>query len=75
MPVVLDKIHNVLPSIMRMRLPNGELATTDAENASVFGPNFDRVFNNHRLIAWFVLNKIKQTDVMEELDPPISWND
>ena len=58
---------------MRMRLPNGALATTDAENASVFGPQFHRVFNYHRLIDWPVLYKIKQREVMEELDHPISW--
>ena len=58
---------------MRMRLPNGKLETTDAENASVFGPQFHRVFNYNRLIDWPVLYKIKQREVMEELDHPISW--
>ena len=58
---------------MRMRLPNGGLATTDAENAFVFGPHFHRVFNNHRLIGWPVLEKIKKIEAMEELDQPISW--
>ena len=34
-----DTSHHASPTVMRMRLPNGELATTDAENASVFGPH------------------------------------
>ena len=61
---------------MRMRLPNGDLATTDAENASVFGPYFHRVFNNRRLIiGWHVLDKIKQREVMDKLDHTISWDE
>ena len=45
-----DTIHQASPTVIRMRLPNRELATTDAENASVFGPHFHRVFKNHILI-------------------------
>ena len=70
-----DTSHHASPTIMWMRLPNGELATTDAENASVFGPHFHRVFNNHRPIDWPVLDKIKQIYVMDELDHPISWDE
>ena len=65
-------IHHALPTVMQMRLPNGELATTDAENASVFGPHFHRVFNNYRPIDWPVLEKTKQREVMEKIDQPIS---
>ena len=60
-------IHHVSPTVMRMRLPNGKLATTDPENASVFGLHFHRVFKNHIPIDWLVLYKIKQREVMEEL--------
>ena len=42
-----DMSHHAFPTIIRMRLPYGELTTTDAENASLFGPHFHRVFNNH----------------------------
>ena len=48
---------------------------TYAENASLFGPHFHRVFNNHRPIDWTVLDKIKQREVMDELDQPISWDE
>ena len=51
------------------------MAKTDAENASVFGPHFHRVFNNHRPIYWPVLDKIKQIEVMDELYQPISWDE
>ena len=68
-----DPSHHALPAIMRMHLPNRELETTDAENSSIFGPHFHRVFNNHRPNDWPVLDKIKQRDVIEELYHPISW--
>ena len=67
-----DTIHHASPTVMRMRLTNGELVTADAENASVFGPHFIRVFNNHRPIDWRLLDKIKKREVMTELDQPIS---
>ena len=50
-------------------------ATTDAKNASVFGPHFHKVFNNHRPIDCPVLYKIKKIEVMDELDQPISWGE
>ena len=58
-----DTSHHASPTVMQMRLPNRELVTTDAENASVFGPHFHRVFNNHRPTDWPVLDKIKQSAV------------
>ena len=58
-----------------MQLLNRKLATTDAENASVFGPHFHRVFNNHRPIDWPVLDKINQREVMDELYQTISWDE
>ena len=67
----VDTSHHASPTVMRMQLPNEELATTDTENASVFGPRFHRVSNNHRLIDWHVLYGIKQREVMDELDYPI----
>ena len=60
-----DTIHHACPTTMRMRLLNGELATTDAKNASVFGPHFHRIFNNHKPIYGTVLNNIKQIYAMD----------
>ena len=70
-----DTSHHASPTVMRMRLPNGEIATTDVENAYIFGPHFHRVFNNHRLLDWPVLDNINQREVMEKLDHPISWDE
>ena len=58
-----------------MRLLNRKLATTDTENTSVLGPHFHRFFKNHRLIDLPVLDRIKQREVMNELDHPISWDE
>ena len=68
-----DTIHQASPTIIRMHLPNRELRTIDAENASVFGPQLHRVFNNHRPIDWPIIEKMKQRDLMEELDHSTSW--
>ena len=35
--------HHEMPTVMRLRLPNGDLATNDAENASVMVPHLARV--------------------------------
>ena len=63
------------PPLCGYDYPNGELATTDAENAPVFGTHFHRVFNNHIPIDWPVLDKIKQREAMEKLDQSISWDE
>ena len=60
-----DTSHHASSATMQTHIPNGELATTDAENASVFGQHFHRIFNNHRPIDWTVLEKIKQRYVTE----------
>ena len=65
--------HHAKPTIMQMRLPTGKLATTDKENSEVLGPHFEKVFNDHRLIEWNVIDEIKQRQTMYELNEPISW--
>ena len=65
--------HHAKPTIMRMRLTTGKLATTDKENAEVLGPDFEKVFNNHRPVEWNVIDEIKQRQTIHELNEPISW--
>ena len=45
---------------MRIMLPTGTLAYTDAENALVMGPHFGKVYTNHRHVAWDALIDILQ---------------
>jgi hypothetical protein len=41
-------VHHKKKVHMAMKMANGKLATNGNENMVVFGPHFDRVFNNHR---------------------------
>ena len=63
--------HKALP-VMRFKLPNGNLAVTDAENASILVTHFERVYTNHRKIDWTVLDEIQQRMTMVELDTKIT---
>ena len=58
-----------------MRLPNGKLATTDAKNASILAPHFERVYTAHRPITWDVINDIHQRDILFKIDEPIEWDE
>ncbi len=42
---------------------------------SVFGPHFNRVFNNHRPVNLTILDEISQQPVLPELDLPISFEE
>ena len=61
------------PTVIHLKLTNGELATTDAENASVMGEHLEKVYRNHRPVDWLVLHEIPQRHFMLELDTLISW--
>ena len=39
--------HHEKPIVMRLKLTNGELATTDTENTSVMGPHLEKFYRNH----------------------------
>ena len=49
--VEVKEIHHKNPFVIRMWLPNGKLATTDAENASILDPYFERFYTAHRPIT------------------------
>ena len=67
--------HHKEPTVMRFKLPNGNLAATDTKNASILGPHFERVYTNHRKIEWAVLDDILQRLTMLELDTEINWEE
>ena len=64
--------HHKALTVMRFKLPNGNLAVSDTENASILGPHFKRVYTNHRKIDWTVLDNIQQRMTMVELDTKIT---
>eukprot|EP00978_Attheya_sp_CCMP212_P040237 scaffold217553_cov44-Attheya_sp.AAC.1 len=50
-----------------MRKADGNLATSDSDNADIMGEHFTKVFNNHRLIDSSVLDELKQKPIIESL--------
>ena len=67
--------HHKAPTVMRLKLPCGKLASTDAENASVMGPHCEAVYTNHRNVAWRALSAILQRADLLELDDAITWDE
>ena len=65
--------HHIKPVVMRLLLPNGKLASTDEQNASVMGPDLSKVYSNHRPVTWEVTNDIKQRDTVPNIDHSIQW--
>ena len=57
---------------MQLMLPTGTLASTDADNASVMSPHFEKVYTNHRHVEWDALIAISQRSEMEELQQAIA---
>ena len=60
---------------MSMLLPDGTTATIDAENSSVLGPKFAKVFFSNLPVEWSELYELKQRDGMQEIYQPISWDE
>ena len=68
-----EKANHTSPKLFQMRLPSGDLAETDEENAKAFAKHFGKVFNNNKSINNKVLNDTNSLEVMNELDVPPSW--
>jgi hypothetical protein len=58
-----------------MRLQDGTRATNASENMSVFGPHFNRMFNNHCPVDPSVLQHVPQCRTKWELNDPITWEE
>ncbi len=58
-----------------MQLPDGTRATNTSENMSVFGPHFNRVFNNNCPVDPSVLQHVPQRRTLWELNDPITWEE
>ena len=70
-----ETIHHENSTIIRMWLPDGITATTDADNYLLLGPHFAKVFCTDRPIDWSALEEVIQRDVMQEIDQTISWDE
>ena len=56
-----------------MRLPSGDLAETDKDNAKVSAKHFGKVLSKKKSIHNNVTNNIDSGEVMYEMDVPPSW--
>jgi hypothetical protein len=59
---------------MAMKMANGKLATNGKENMAVFGPHFDRVFNNHCPVDPTILTDIPQCPTLHDINSPITFD-
>jgi predicted small metal-binding protein len=65
------KGHHKAQTDLKMRKPNREIATNDAENVDIMGEHFRTALNNHPEIDPTFFDKIKQRVTKIELgDPP-----
>jgi len=60
---------------MAMKMANGKPAANGKENMAVFGPHFERVFNNHRPIDPTILDEISQRPILHEIDSSITFDE
>ncbi len=58
---------------MAMKMADEKLPTNGKENMTVFGPHFDRVFNNHRPVDPTILDDIPQRPILHDIDSPITF--
>ena len=65
--------HHIKPTIMKFKLPNGDLSKHDEEHMSVLQPHFAKVFNNHQKIDWRVLDEIRQHPLHTEIDGNLTY--
>ena len=59
------EIHYLKPVVIRTRLPDGTLAMTDAKNASILDPHFERIYTRDRPITWEALDDTPTRDTVE----------
>ena len=58
---------------MAMKMTDGKLTSNGKECMTVFGPHFDRVFNNHRPVDPTILDDIPQRPILHDIDSPITF--
>ena len=58
---------------MAMKMADGKLASNGKENMTVFGPHFNRLFNNHCPVDPTILNDIPHCPVLHNIDSPITF--
>jgi hypothetical protein len=70
-----SKAHHKKKVKMAMKMENGKTATNSKENMAVFGPHFERVFNNHRPVDLTILDEIPQRPILHKINSPITFDE
>ena len=65
--------HYIKPVVMRLNLPNSNLASIDEQNTSVMTPHFEKAYTNHQPVTWEVTNDIDHRDNVLDIDHTIEW--
>ncbi len=68
-------VHHKKQVTMVMKMENGKLVSSAKENMSVFGPHFERVYNNHRPVDLSILEEVPQRPTMLDIDSPITFEE
>ncbi len=68
-------VHHKKRVTMAMKMENGRLTSNAKENMSVFGPHFERVYNNHRPVDLSILDEIPQRPPLLDIDSPITFEE
>ncbi len=67
--------HHKKKVTMAMKMADGKIATNGKENTAVFGPQFERVFNNHHPVNLTILTDVPQRPTLNDLDLPITYKE
>ena len=59
-----EKAHHTSPKLFQMKLPLGDLAERDEDNAKIFVKHFGKVLNNKKSINNNVMNNINSCEVI-----------
>ncbi len=68
-------IHHKKKVTMAMKMADGSLAKNGKKNMSVFGPQFDCIYNNHHPINLTVLDDVPQCPALLDIDSPITFEE
>ena len=68
-------VHHKRQVTMAIKMEDGRLASNSKENMSLFGPHFDRVYNNHRPVDLSVLENVPQCPTLRDIDSPITFEE
>ena len=65
--------HHKLPQNMRFKKEDGSFSKNDTEHIELLQPHFHNVFNRNPPINRDIFQKVRQFEIMQELDTPLNF--